>query len=127
MLNVEVWEARTYVKQSDGEDYEFQDDISLGNFRVAALPAAGERIVITAYGAPDYGEGFSENIYVVQEVWHVARHIDPTGGQVTDWRETDNEPSAKVFVAFSHSRGGFHRSDRNHDLRRIIIPVQDQP
>lgn len=57
MLNIEVWEARTYVKQSDGEDYEFQDDISLGNFRVAALPAAGERIVITAYGAPDYGEG----------------------------------------------------------------------
>lgn len=122
MLKVEVIEERSEVRPQDGADHVWLEDVRLGAFRLAALPAAGDKLTITAYGAPNYGDGFSANVYSVLEVWHDARHADATGGIVTDYREADKEPSVRVFVSFSHSRNGRHTSKINHPVRK---PVND--
>lgn len=116
MLKVEVIEERSSVRQ----DHVWLEDVRLGAFRLAALPAAGDKLTITAYGAPSHGDGFSANVYSVIEVWHEARHADATGGIVTDHREADKEPSIKVFVSFCHARTGGHTSKINHPVRKQV-------
>jgi len=120
MLKVELIEERSQLRPQEGSDHVCLEDVPLGAFRLAALPAAGDKLTITAYGAPNHGDGFSANVYSVIEVWHDARHADVTGGIVTDHWEARKEPSIKVFVSFCHSRKGRHTSKINHPLRKQV-------
>ncbi|MBB1498936.1 hypothetical protein [Paracoccus sp. MC1862] len=120
MLKVELIEGRSQISAQNGSDHVCLEDVPLGAFRLAALPAAGDKLTITAYGAPNHGDGFSANVYSVIEVWHDARHVDVTGGIVTDHWEASKEPSIKVFVSFCHSRKGRHISKINHPVRKQV-------